>query len=243
MEQAEPFAGWQPVNAETRWGVIEVREGEINGRTVLFCPRHGSEHSVPPHMVNYHAIIAGLRELGADRVIGTAAVGSLSCDIRPGTAVVLTDFIDFTRRGPATFADGGPEGFAHTDFTQPYCPEVSDALLGACGKAGLEVTTPCSYICVDGPRYETPAEIRMFRNWGADVVGMTNAPEAILAREAGLCYGAVGVITNYACGISPVKLSHEEVLAVMSSVEEKLVRAMVAAVKAMPEERGCGCRG
>ncbi len=242
LEMAPPFVGWETVSAKSRFGVIEVRRGEIGGRTVLFCPRHGSEHTVPPHLVNYRAIIAGLSALGADRIIGTAAVGSLSCDIRPGTAAVLTDFMDFTRRGPVTFADGGAEGFAHTDLSEPYCPDISGALLHACGDSGIEVTTPCTYICVDGPRYETPAEITMYRRWGADVVGMTNAPEAILAREAGVCYGAVAVITNFACGISQMKLSHQEVLAAMGSVQDRLVRALVLAVEKIPGERGCSCR-
>jgi 5'-methylthioadenosine phosphorylase len=160
----------------------------------------------------------------------------------PGTAAVLTDFIDFTRRGPITFFDESAPKVVHTDFSEPYCPEVSAALLTGCEANGLEVTTPCTYLCADGPRYETPAEISMFRSWGADVVGMTNAPEAILCREKGLCYGAIAVITNFAAGISPTPLSHAEVIAVMKSVEDKLAAAILTAVKALSEDSSCNCR-
>ncbi len=241
-ESLEPFKNWDSCMTQTRYGVAEVRRGEIHGRTVLFVPRHGSFHSTAPHLVNYRAIVTALKDHGAERVIGTAAVGSLTTDLAPGTTAVLTDFIDFTRSDPVTFFDTIKQGVVHTDFTEPYCSDVSNSLLNALEKEGLEVTTPCTYICADGPRYETPAELSMFRAWGADVVGMTNAPEAILCREAGLCYGAVAIITNYAAGLSPTPLSHAEVVSAMSKVQERLALALTGAVATIPDQFNCLCR-
>jgi 5'-methylthioadenosine phosphorylase len=239
--ELNPFRTWEPTMVETRFGAAEVRRGELGGCNILFAPRHGRGHVTPPHLINYRALISALSEMGAQRIIGTAAVGSLSPNFVPGTAAVLTDFIDFTRRGPFTFFDSGSIEVVHTDFSEPYCPEVSNALLAGAEKAGLEISTPCTYVCTDGPRYETPAEIAMFRTWGADVVGMTNAPEAILSRELGICYGAIAVITNFAAGISPTPLSHAEVLAVMKSIEGGLAATIIAATELIPPDRGCNC--
>lgn len=240
-EELEPFRTWEQVPVETPFGAVEVRQGYIADRKVIFAPRHGRGHLVPPHLINFKAIISALAQLGATRVIGTSAVGSLSTDIVPGSATILTDFIDFTRQGPVTFFDDPGAGVVHTDFSEPYCGEVSRALLKASNRAGLEITMPCTYICTDGPRFETPAEISTYRKWGADVVGMTNAPEAILCREAGICYGALAIITNFAAGISPTPLSHAEVIAMMKLMENKLAAAIAAAVELVPEERGCRC--
>lgn len=240
-DELEPFKSWSVENVDTKFGAIEVRRGEISGRSVIFVPRHGRGHVTAPHLINFKAIISALATLGAERVIGTSAVGSLSMDMVPGSAAILTDFIDFTRGAPITFFNAPGTGVVHTDFSQPYCDEISAALHSAAGRAGLEVTTPCTYICTDGPRFETPAEIAMYRKWGADVVGMTNAYEAILSREAGICYGAVAIITNFAAGISPTPLSHAEVIATMKQVENRLAAALVGAVELLPSNRECQC--
>lgn len=239
--ELEPFRSWEIVPVETGYGAMELRRGEISGRTVLFTPRHGMGHTVPPHRINYKGIIAGLAKLGAERIIGTAAVGSLLIDFAPGTAAVLTDFIDFSRQGPITFFDSTVEGVVHTDFSKPYCAEVGAALLSAAEAAQLEVATPCTYIRADGPRYETPAEIAMFRSWGADVVGMTNVPEAVLSRELGICYGAIAIITNFAAGISPKPLSHIEVVEMMTSMSSKIAATLIETIRAIPRDRLCAC--
>jgi 5'-methylthioadenosine phosphorylase len=241
FEQAEPFRNWEPSAEKTPFGTVELLRGQIGSRSVVFAARHGRQHSVPPHLINYKAIVTALSQLGVTRIIGTAAVGSLSTDLGPGTAAVLTDFIDFSRRGPITLYDSPGSTVVHTDFSEPYCSEVSEALLTAAGESGLEVTTPCTYLSTDGPRYETPAEISMFRSWGADVVGMTNAPEAVICREARICYGAIVVITNLACGISSTRLSHTEVLKMMKSVELRLAQAVTKAVQIIPDNAECKC--
>jgi len=240
--ELEPFRSWEIVPVETEYGGFELRRGEISGRTVLFTPRHGIGHTVPPHRINYKRIIAGLAKLGTERIIGTAAVGSLLIDLAPGTAAILTDFIDFSRQGPVTFFDSADDGVVHTDFSEPYCTEINAALLSAADTAQLEVATPCTYIRADGPRYETPAEIAMFRSWGADVVGMTNVPEAVLSRELGICYGAIAIITNFAAGISPKPLSHQEVVEMMASMSGKLSAMLIETIRAIPNDRSCACR-
>ncbi|MEN6520964.1 MAG: MTAP family purine nucleoside phosphorylase [Armatimonadota bacterium] len=238
--QLEPFCSWKTHSVETDYGTVELQRGEIDGSTVFFTPRHGRGHTVPPHRINYKALMSALGKLGVERIIGTAAVGSLLVDLSPGTAAVLTDFIDFSRQGVVTFFDS-PDGVVHTDFSEPFCPEVSDSLLVTAQKSGFEVTTPCVYLRSDGPRYETPAEIAMFRSWGADVVGMTTVPEAILAREMGICYGAIAIITNYAAGISPMPLSHSEVMAMMASMGDHLSRALLESARSLPVNKGCRC--
>lgn len=239
----EPFRSWEIVSVETTYGTVEVRIGKVDESTVLFTPRHGRGHMVPPHRVNYKALISALVQLGAERIIGTAAVGSLRVDLSPGTAAILTDFIDFSRQGVITFFDSSDTGVVHTDFTEPFCSDISKSLLAAAEKSRFEVTAPCVYLRADGPRYETPAEIAMFRSWGADVIGMTTIPETILARETGICYGALAVITNYAAGISPRPLSHTEVVAMMASLGNRLTTTLLGAVRSLPQNKGCGCRG
>ncbi|MCE5323822.1 MTAP family purine nucleoside phosphorylase [bacterium] len=225
----------------TRFGQAQIIYGRLNGIDLLFVPRHGSDHSVPPSMIDYRAQIAAIRKLGVTRVIGICAVGSLKKNLPPGSFAILGDFIDLTRKRVDTFFDD-PEGpVVHTDFTLPYCPEMSEALSMACGQAGVEFVSGAVYAGVEGPRYESPAEIRLYASWGAHVIGMTNIPEVILAKEAGLCYGAMGVVTNMASGISPTPLSHDEVREAMTSASKKLADVLRIALENIPVERACTC--
>ncbi|MEN6371027.1 MAG: S-methyl-5'-thioadenosine phosphorylase [Armatimonadota bacterium] len=239
--QLEPFRSWEIHSVETSYGTVEVQRGEIDGSTVFFTLRHGRGHTVPPHLINYKALISALDKLGVERIIGTAAVGSLLIDLSPGTAAVLTDFIDFSRQGVITCFDSPNTGVVHTDFSEPFCPEISDSLFAAAEKSKFEVATPCVYLRADGPRYETPAEIAAFRSFGADVIGMTTVPEAILAREMGICYGAIAIITNYAAGISPTPLSHAEVVAIMTSMGDRLSKTLLESIRSLPPSKNCGC--
>jgi 5'-methylthioadenosine phosphorylase len=186
--------------------------------------------------------MAALRKIGADAVIGVCAVGSLRTDLLPGSFAVLSDFIDLTKRRQDTFFDSEQEPVVHTDFTHPYCPAVSEALVQSCGRIGVSCEPRAVYVGVEGPRYESPAEIGLYSSWGGDVIGMTNLPEAVLAREAGLCYGAIAVVTNFAAGISPTPLDHSEVRSAMALASEKLRGLLTHAVAAIPEQRDCSCR-
>ncbi|ACX52098.1 methylthioadenosine phosphorylase [Ammonifex degensii KC4] len=223
----------------TSYGEVRVFCGKWRGKEVAFLPRHGTAHSVPPHRINYRANIAGLKKLGVRFILATAAVGSLNPQLKPGEFVVVDQFLDFTKRRESTFFDGGPEGVVHVDFTQPYCPELRELLVRAARTLRLPVHDKGTYVCTEGPRFETPAEIKMFQHLGGDLVGMTGVPEVVLAREAEICYAAVALVTNFAAGIAPYRLSHEEVVAMMKSKEEELRKLLLQTVYWIDETRTC----
>ncbi len=232
----------QELTVSTRYGEVPLQSGRHRQQEIYFLARHGYRHSVPPHLVNYRANIAALKKLEIDAVIATAAVGSLKESIPPGSRVVIDQFIDFTKGRPSTFYDGQEGEVVHTDFTAPYCPELRAAILRAGRHLNQPVIDGGCYLCTEGPRFETPAEIRMFARLGADVVGMTNVPEVTLAREAGLCYATITLVTNYAAGISPCKLTHEEVLEVMSEGKANLDLLLMGCLAEIPELKSCDCR-
>lgn len=225
----------------TRYGTIRLTIGTYEGQEVAFLPRHGANHSVPPHLVNYRANIAGLKKLGVERVIATTAVGSLNPNMKPGDFVLVDQFLDFTKGRPSTFFEGGPDGVVHTDFTEPYCTELRSIMLKAARGLNITVHDGGCYVCTEGPRFETAAEIKMFAKLGGDLVGMTNVPEVVLAREAGLCYATVSMVTNFAAGISNAPLSHQEVLDMMAANGENLKRLIMTTLPSIPVERHCRC--
>ena len=203
------------LNEETRvrtpHGPATVYRCKSRGRDFLFLPRHGADHSLPPHRINYKANLQALKSLGVQRVIATSAVGSISRKLSLGELGLLDQFIDLSKQH-LTYFDDRP---VHVDMTNPYDRGLQRLISSAAEPAGDRLKTGLVYVSVDGPRYETAAEIRMFRSMGGDVVGMTGAPEAILANELGLRYASVVVATNWAAGMQE-KISHEEVVEVMS---------------------------
>lgn len=225
----------------TPYGEAHVRLGTYRGIRVGFLARHGVGHRLPPHRINYRANVWALRELGLVRVLATAAVGSLNPAMKPGELVLVDQFIDFTRRRESTFFEGGETGVVHVDLTDPYCPELRAVLGRAAQELGITAHQGGVYVCTEGPRFETPAEIRAFRVLGGDVVGMTNVPEVVLAREAGLCYALVAMVTNFAAGISPTPLTHEEVLRVMAAHGARIRSLLGRAVGMIPPQRHCSC--
>ncbi|RLF12206.1 MAG: S-methyl-5'-thioadenosine phosphorylase [Thermoprotei archaeon] len=236
MEELADGAPRQKV--KTTYGEAEVAYVSLQGIEVVLLPRHGFSHTVPPHRVNYRANIASLKKLGVERVIATAAVGSLNDEFKPGDLVVVNDFLDFTKSRPPSFHEGLK--VIHVDLTTPYCPEVRACLIEGCRKSGVEVHDGGVYVCTEGPRFETPAEIRMFRRLGGDVVGMTGLPEAVLAREAGLCYASLCIVTNMAAGMQ-ARITASEVVEVMRRVRPTVVKVLAEALHLIPDKRGCGC--
>ncbi len=230
----------------TPYGDTVVWAGRGPGKIpVFFLPRHGPEHRLPPHRINYRANIWALKWLQVKRVIATGAVGSLQPHLPPGSFVVVDQFIDFTRNRPSTFYDRPGDPVVHTDFTEPYCPDIRKALLRAAADRGVAAHDGATYLCTEGPRYETPAEIRIFQGWGADLVGMTGIPEVVLAREAGICFGLVAVVTNFAAGLGCEPLSHAEVSALMAEKTPALRELILLAVSylgEMGERRSCRCQ-
>ncbi len=231
----------QKITVETKFGRALLWQGRYQNKEIYFLARHGGGHALPPHLINYRANIAALRKLGISAVIATAAVGSLRPEMAPGSLVLIDQFIDFTRGRRSTFFEGGPEGVIHVDLTTPYCPELRRAVLRAGSSLGEKIVNGGCYLCTEGPRFETPAEIRMFAQWGADLVGMTNVPEVVLAREAGLCYATIALVSNFAAGLSSAPLSHQEVLAEMARKKGLLDRLLVETAVEIGAERACHC--
>lgn len=226
----------------TPYGPAYMAKTFIGETEVALLRRHGPGLNIPPHLINYHANMWALKEAGVRYVIATAAVGSIRMDMPPGTLSVIDDFIDFTKRRNTTIFDRPGESVVHTDFTTPYCSVISDSMEAAADKLGIEMGRRVTYLCVDGPRYETPAEIRMFAQWGGDVVGMTGVPEVVLARELGMCYGALAILTNYAAGILDQPLSHEEVVKCVSERRQQVKELLIHTIAAIPKSHTC-CPG
>lgn len=239
--QPEKLDDLQHKTVETKYGEATLLIGSFKGCTLAFLPRHGDKHQLPPHKINYRANIAALKALHVRRVISTTAVGSLREDIPRGTLVIIDQFIDQTKNREHTFYDGADEPLYHTDFTEPYCPQLRDILDLQLRKKGLQYVPAGTYICTEGPRYETPAEIRAYRGWGADVVGMTNVPEVTLAREADLCYATLSLVTNMAAGISRHPLTHREVMEVVDKKLSSIREIILEIVTELPAERNCSC--
>lgn len=229
-----------PESFDTPYGPAAIIRARVGEAEVLFVARHGVGHAVPPHRVNYRANIWALHALGVRRVLATQAVGSLNPGMPPGSFAVLSQFIDWTKGRPSTFFDGDNGIVAHVDVTEPYCPAIIDGVMRAGDFLGGLLKRDAVYACTEGPRFETPAEIKALGILGADVVGMTNVPEAVLAREAGLCYAAICIVCNWAAGMSPTPLTHEEVLGIMSDRTEDL-RTLIRRYLAVPADGDCSC--
>lgn len=204
---------------DTQYGRAKVYLGTGEYDDLVFIPRHGVDHSIPPHKVNYRANITAFKKLGVERAFGTYAVGSLKTSIPPGGFVLLDQFIDMNQQRMASFFQGQEYGLGHTDMTEPYCNTLRDALYELAVAEGFHILPNGTYVCFNGPRFETSAEIRMFAQWGGDVIGMTGGTETALAREAGLHYAAVAFSINYAAG-----LKHRMIKVEKPGFEENILR-------------------
>lgn len=187
--------------------------GRLCSRDVIFLARHGYGHTIPPHQVNYLANIWALREAGVTEILAIASVGGIRADLGPGVLVVPDQIIDYTWGRASTFFDGDDQIVHHIDFTRPYDEKLRQKILAAAQAAGEHFVDGAVYAATQGPRLETAAEINRFERDGADVVGMTAMPEAVLARELELPYAAINVVANYAAGrgSSEHAISFEEI--------------------------------
>lgn len=226
---------------ETPFGTVEPTIGKLANRELVFMSRHGRDHAVPPHLVNYRANIWALRKLGVQKILATAAVGSLSSSFRSGEMVLLDQFLDFTKSRPQTFYEGGHQGVLHVDMTEPYCSAVRQVIMDAAERIGYVVKNGACYVCTEGPRFETPAEIRMFQLLGAELVGMTSVPEVVLARELGMCYASIALVTNEAAGIATHPISHAEVMESMKKLGEKVANLIQVTIELWTPYQGCLC--
>ena len=220
---------------ETPYGKSpEISIFKLHGKKVAFMPRHAKGHANPPHMINYRANIHAMKQIGVERIIATNAVGSLKLAVRPGDFMVPHDFLDFTKVREFTFYDTKT---VHIDITEPYCHNLRDILISS-GK----VIQKGVYVCTEGPRFETAAEIKMFKQLGGSVVGMTGIPEAILARELEICYASICMVSNYAASISKAKLTINEVFDIIEGKKEDLIKLIYNTISKISTERECPCK-
>lgn len=192
----------------------------------LVIPRHGAAHKSPPHGINYRANVAALAQLGVREIIATSAVGSMNQGFKVGEIGTVDQFLDFTKHRQTTFFD---DKVVHTDMTYPYSRHVNLELSVAASRIGMDLHKHLVYVCAEGPRFETAAEIKMYKILGGDVVGMTGVPEVVLANEKKMGYASIVVATNWAAGMQP-KVSHDEVVKVMRRSGKAVKRLIEGAV-------------
>ncbi len=224
--------GGTAAHVPTEFGIMRARIVSFGNRTVALASRHSRGHRVPPHKVEYRALALGMKALGVRAVFATAATGSLRGDWTVGTMAVCSDFLDLSGR----FATLFDREVVHSDFTEPFACSARQALLSGAAAARIPVHPAAVYVCGNGPRYETPGEIEVYRRFGGDVVGMTAASEAIAMREAGVPYACLAVVTNLACGIASAPLRHEDVVEEMRQAGGRTLDVLRHAVEALDFE-------
>ena len=216
--------------------------GEVAGRRVAFIPRHGADHRLPPHRVNYRANLWALRSLGVRQVLGPCAVGSMRAELGPGQLVVPDQVIDRTWGRPHTVYDAeGP--VVHVSFADPYCPRGRQMVRAAATSAQWSARDGGTLMVINGPRFSSRAESRWHAAAGADIVGMTGMPEAAIARELAMCYTTVCVVTDLDAGVQDGSgVTHAEVLTVFAASVERLKSLLVGVVEGLPTDDDCACR-
>ncbi len=231
----------QEVEIETPYGKPSdtITIGEIGGKTAAFLPRHGKKHNIRPTDINVRANIFALKKLGVKYVLAPSTVGSLREEYQPGEIVFVDQFIDRTTRREQSFYT--QDKVCHISVAEPMCPNLRKTLISVAKKMGIKMHETGTYVCIEGPRFSTKAESKMFRTWGADIVGMTLVPECVLAREAELCYASISTVTDYDVWKEhPVCVS--EVLKIMKANIENVKRLIAQTITDLPSERDCKCK-
>lgn len=226
---------------ETPFGDMDVEIGILADQEVAFIPRHGSDHSIAPADINYRANLYAMHDLGVERILATSVSGSLVRSWKPGTLVLIDQFLNFTSGRDDSFypLDGK---LAHIDVTNPYCSTLHCHLQNEALELGLDLQRGGTYACFDGPRFETRAEIEMVRRLGGDLVGHTNYPECVLARELAMCYATVGVVSNLAAGVKDDEVTATEVTENMAGWSKQISALFEEIVLRLDEHYDCSCR-
>lgn len=221
-----------------------ILTGVLSGQPMAFLPRHGRGHKIPPSEVNYRANIDALKRLGVTDIISLSAVGSLKEDLPPGTFVIVDQFIDRTFAREKSFFGKGL--VAHVSMAHPVCSRLGDHLHASAGAADVSVVRGGTYLTMEGPQFSSQAESLLYRQWGCDVIGMTNMPEAKLAREAEICYATVAMVTDFDCWHPDHEhVNVDQVIKVLvgnAGRARDLVRQLVPRVKADTHAADCSCR-
>jgi len=234
LEEAKEIKVYTPYGLPSDF----ITVGVLKGRRVAFLPRHGRAHRIPPHMINYRANIWALRELGVTRLVSVSAVGSLREDYKPGDFVCPDQFIDMTKNRVYTFFDGPT--VAHVSMADPFCPELRELCVETAEKLGITMHDRGTYVCIEGPRFSTRAESRLWRSFKADIIGMTLVPEVNLAREARMCFVNIAMVTDYDVWAERPVTAHE-VARVMAENIEKVKKLLYEFIPLIPREPGCKC--
>ncbi len=217
--------------------------GEIGGKSVVFCPRHGRGHRIPPGEVNYRANIDALKRAGVTEILSVGAVGSLREEIAPGTFVIVDQFIDRTVGRPASFFGTGM--VAHVSMARPVCARLGAVVEAEARAREIPTLRGGTYLVMEGPQFSALAESKLYRSWGAHVIGMTNMPEAKLAREAEICYATIAMVTDYDCWHAGVDdVSVDAIIAIMASnvdAARGLLGALAPALNEAPDPCPEGC--
>jgi 5'-methylthioadenosine phosphorylase len=236
-------ARWQTVTTPFGDPSDALFTGELDGQTVAFLPRHGRGHPLSPTSINYRANIHALKQLGATDVVSLSAVGSLRQDLPPGTFVIVDQFVDRTFAREKSFF--GPGLVGHVSMAEPVCRRIGDALEAAASSLGLAHHRGGTYLVMEGPQFSTRAESELYRTWGHSVIGMTNMPEAKLAREAEICYATVAMVTDYDCWHPDhAHVTVDQVVAVLkqnAANARGLIRRLLPGLRGRPTPCPCGC--
>jgi len=213
--------------------------GNLEGIPVAFLPRHGRGHFIMPSELNSRANIYALKSLGVEQIVSISACGSLKEELKPRDIVIPDQLFDRTRQRPYTFFGEGI--VAHIGFANPYCPELSQTLYQAAKDLRLSVHLSGTYVCIEGPQFSTKAESKVFRSLGFSIIGMTNLPEAKLAREAEICYATLGLVTDYDVWKEGEEVSVERVVGNLLANIENVKKLIKAAIPRLERERKCEC--
>ena len=233
------------VKVQTKYGAPSdsITIGTIAGRNVVFLPRHSRKHTIPPHKVPYRANIDALRQLGVNRIIATNAVGSLDRNYKPGELAIFDQFINATHGRHDTYYD--EEVVAHVSSADPYCLQLRNVAIKVAKEAGIKMHDSGTVVVINGPRFSTRAESKMFKLYGAHMINMTQYPEVILAREKQMCYLGIGLVTDYDSGlegddgVEPV--TADEVAKIFDANVGKAKKMIHGIVAEVPEEKTCSC--
>jgi 5'-methylthioadenosine phosphorylase len=232
----------EEVHVETPYGKASdaITVGELGGKCVAFLPRHGKKHTIRPTDINVRANIHALKKLGVKRILAPSTVGSLREEYHPGEIVFVDQFIDRTTRREQSFYTAAEGKVCHISVAEPMCPDLRKAIIAVGKDLGIKMHETGTYVCIEGPRFSTKAESKMYRQWGADVVGMTLVPECVLAREAEICYASISTVTDY-----DVWKDHavcvDDILSTMKSNIENVKRIIAETIAKMPSECNCTC--
>ena len=235
---------WKKVSSSFGEPSDELLFGDLNGQEMVFLPRHGRGHRIPPSEINYRANIDALKRAGVTEIISVSAVGSLKEELKPGMFVIVDQFIDRTFAREKSFFTSGL--VAHVSMANPVCSRLGNHIQSAAKSIGIEIVRGGVYIAMEGPQFSSIAESELYRSWGCDVVGMTNMPEAKLAREAEMCYVSVAMVTDYDCWHTEHdNVSVDAMIKVLSANADNarsLVKASSEAISYDQLSSNCSCK-